>query len=174
MNCRRILMPLLMVLALGQALAQEQPDLDRLDEKFRAHLKTRMAGWTYKRGEPIEGSKGVLIQNWFYPNRGVRIAVTEMKSVEAARQALQLIVRDANGKPLQGLGDEAYIWGFEGSDLEVRRGRYVFDLNAGADVERDPDARTLTPAQKHTRQLAEVKRIIREFAKHAVDATDLP
>lgn len=174
MNCKRVLMPLLMVMALGQALAQEQPDLDRLDEKFRAHLKTRMVGWTYKRGEPIEGSKGVLIQNWFYPNRGVRIAVTEMKSVEAARQAMQLIVRDANGKPLQGFGDEAYIWGFEGSDLEVRRGRYVFDLNAGADVERDADARMLTPAQKHTRRQAEVKRIIREFAKHLVDAIDIP
>lgn len=174
MNLRLILMPLLMALALGQTLAQDQPDLDRLDEKFRAHLKTRMPGWTYKRGEPIEGSKGVLIQNWHYQNRGVRIAVKEMKSVEAARQAMQLIVRDAHAKPLQGFGDEAYVWGFEDSDLEVRRGRYVFDINAGADVARDPDARTLTRAQQHARQQAEVKRIIREFAKHLVNATDLP
>ncbi len=174
MNCRRILMPLLMVLALGPALAQDQPDLDRLDEKFRDHLKTKMPGWTYKRGEPIEGSRGVLIQNWSYPNRGVRIAVSSAKSAEEARQGMQILVKAVKTRPLEGFGDEAYIWGFEGSDLEVRRGRFIIDLNAGADVEGDPDARTLTPAQKHIRQQAEVKRIIREFAKHAVEAADLP
>jgi hypothetical protein len=174
MNCRLILLPLLMVLALGQALAQEQPDLDRLDEKFRAHLKTRMPGWTYKRGQPIEGSKGVLIQNWYYPNRGVRIAVSSAKSAEEARDEMQRFMREVKGQPLQGFGDDAFVWGFEGSDLEVRRGRFIIDLNAGADVASDPDARTLTRAQQHTRQQAEVKRIIREFAKHAVDATDLP
>src|SRR3977135_4271055 len=81
-----VILALALSLSAQITLAQQRPDLDRLDEKFRDHLKTRMPGWTYKRGQPIEGSKGVLIQNWYYQNRGVRIAVTEMKSVEAARQ----------------------------------------------------------------------------------------
>ncbi len=171
---RRLLVALFAVLVIGQATAQDQPDLDRLDEKFTRHLENKMPGWTHERVEPIQGSRGVLIQAWSSPNRKIRIAVSSAKSAEEARRGMQSFMREVKGQPLPGLGDDAFVWGYEGSDLEVRRGRYVFDLNAGADVERDPDARLLPPTQKHTRRQAEVKRIIREFAKHLVDAADIP
>ena len=174
MSYRRLLVALFAVLVIGQAAAQDQPDLDRLDEKFTRHLEKKMPGWTHERVEPIQGSRGVLIQAWSSPNRKIKIAVSSAKSAEEARQGMQSFMREVRGQPLPGFGDDAFVWGFEGSDLEVRRGRFIIDLNAGADVASDPDARTLTRAQQHTRQRAEVKRIIREFAKHAVDATDLP
>jgi hypothetical protein len=162
------------VLVIGQATAQDQLDLDRMDDKFTRHLEKKMPGWKHERVEPIQGSRGVLIQTWSSPNRKIKIAVSSAKSAEEAREEMQRFMIEVKGQPLPGLGDNAFVWGFEGSDLEVRRGRFIIDLNAGADVARDPDARMLTPAQQHARQQAEVKRIIREFAKHAVDATDLP
>ena len=174
MKYRKLFAAAFVVFFFSQAGAQHEPDLDRLDEKLVRHLEPKMPGWSHERIRPIEGSKGVLIQRWSSTNRSIRIAISAARSPQEARQAMQNMMRDVKGQPLTGFGDDAFVWGFEGSDLEIRRGRFIIDLNAGADVGSDPDARALTPAQRHDRELAEVKRIIRGFAKHLVDAVDLP
>lgn len=174
MNRQRCLFAVSLILMFGHAVAQDQLDLDALDGKLQRHLQPKMPGWQHHRIEPIQGSRGVLIQTWTTSNRGVRIAVTRAKSAAEAKERIQNFMREVKGEPLPGFGDDAFIWGFDGSDLEVRRGRYVFDLNAGADILRDPDARELTPPERKTREKSEVKRIIREFAKHVVDAVDSP
>jgi len=107
-------------------------------------------------------------------NRGVRIAVTCSKSAAEAKEHVQNFMKEVKGEPMAGFGDDAFLWGFEGSDLEVRRGQCVFDLNAGADVLHDADALTLTSSERRARQKSEVRRILTTFAKHAVDAMDAP
>ena len=159
---------------LGHAAAQDNLDVDALDEKLHRHLQTKMPGWKHERIEPIQGSKGVLIQNWTISNRGVRIAVTRAKTAAEAKARIENFMREVKGELLTGFGDDAFVWGFEESDLEVRRGRYIFDLNAGADVLSDPDASSITSAERHARAKAEVRRIIREFARHVLDAVDAP
>src|ERR1700738_198307 len=108
---RRLLVALFAVLVIGQATAQDQPDLDRLDEKFTRHLEKEMPGWTHERVEPIQGSRGVLIQAWSSPNRKIKIAVSSAKSAEEARQGMQSFMREVKGQPLPGLGDDAFVWG---------------------------------------------------------------
>ncbi len=168
------LFALLVLLSAAHAMAQSDLDLDALDQKLQSHLEKKMPGWEHRRIQPIEGSKAVLIQTWTIPNRGVKISITRSKSATEAKEHLQNFMREVKGEPLAGLGDEAFVWGFDGSDMEVRKGRYIFDLNAGANVMRDPDALGLTPAERSVREKAEVKRIIREFAKHVTDAIDVP
>jgi|SRR5881394_1178750 len=158
----------------GYASAQTDLDLDALDQKLQHQLETKMPGWEHRRIQPIEGSKGVLIQTWTMPNRGVRVVVSRAKSAAEAKESLERFMRQVKGQPLSGFGDGAFVWGFDGSDLELRKGRYIFELNAGANVMADSDALRLTPAQRHERQQSELKRIIREFAKHAADAIDDP
>ena len=76
-----------------------------------------MTGWTHKRVEPIKGSKGVLVETWSFPNKGVKVAVSTLKSAEEARRSLEGFVKDTKeAELLKGYGDEAYIWGYGGSD----------------------------------------------------------
>jgi hypothetical protein len=174
MSRQILLFIVVLLLMLGHASAQDKVDVDALDQKLQRHLQTKMPGWQYERIEPIQGSKGVLIQKWTTSNRGVRIVVTRSKTAAEAKAHIENFMKEVKGEPLRGFGDDAFVWGFEESDLEVRRGRYIFDLNAGADVLRDPDALSITSTERHARAKAEVRRIIREFAKHVVDAVDSP
>ena len=160
---------------MGQVVAQSDSDLDRLDEKLTHHLEKKMTGWTHKRIEPIKGSRGVLIQSWSHENRGVRIAVTQLKSAEEAKRAMQNFPQMAReAQPLTEVGDEAYLWGYDRRQLHFRRGKTIFDVEAGAEVDTDPDARTLTWGQRRAREKAEVTRLTREVAKHLIEAIDAP
>jgi hypothetical protein len=98
-----------------------------------------------------------------------------MKSAEEAKKAMQnfpTIVREA--QPLAGVGDEAYVWGYDRRLVHLRRGKTIFDVEAGAQVDSDSDARSLTWSQRRAREKAEGTRLTRELAKHLVDAIDIP
>lgn len=175
MKYRTVILVVLSGLFIAYATAQAQVDLDRLDEKLNHHLEKKLTGWSHKRIEPIQGSKGVLISVWSFQNRGVKIAVSTVKSADEARRSLQGFVKDTKeAQFLKGFGDEAYAWGFEGSDIVVRRGRYIIYINAGASVDEDPDARALSRSERRAREYSEMKRLTKEFAKYMVDAIDLP
>lgn len=155
------------------SVAQAQVDLDRLDEKLSRHVETKMPGWKSQRIDPIQGSKGVLILTWSLPNRVVKIAVSTNKSAEGARQSLQGFVRDTKeAEFLKGFGDEAYVWGYRGSNLVMRRGRIIIHISANADVDDDPDARALSEPERRAREYSEIRRLPKEFAKHLVSAID--
>jgi hypothetical protein len=168
------LLTITILLMAGQAIGQDESGMENLDHKIERHLHSKMPGWDYRSGEPIQGSKGVRIQTWTISNRGIRIAMTCSKSAAEAKEHIQNFMKEVKGEPLEGFGDNAFLWGFDGSDLEVRRGRCIFDLNAGADVLRDADASTLTPSERNARAKSEVRRILTTFAKHVVDAVDAP
>jgi hypothetical protein len=155
------------------SVAQAQVDLERLYERLSRHLETKMPGLKCQRIDPIQGSKGVLILTCSVPNRVVKIAVSTDKSAEGARQSVQGFVRDTKeAELLRGFGDEAYVWGYRGSDLVVRRGRTVIHINANAFVEDDPDARALSEPERRAREYSEIRRLPKEFAKHLVSAID--
>ena len=175
MSSRILIFAALCLLYLNYSQAQTQDDLDALDQKISHHVQTKMTGWTHKRVEPIKGSKGVLVETWSFPNKGVKVAVSTLKSAEEARRSLEGFVKDTKeAELLKGYGDEAYIWGYGGSDLVVRRGRYIVYINAGANVEADPDIRTLSHAERQARQNSEMRRLTKEFARHLINALDLP
>ena len=52
-----------LTLALAHAFAQNNAELNRLDEKLARHLEKKMPQWKHQRGEPIVGSDdSVLIR----------------------------------------------------------------------------------------------------------------
>jgi hypothetical protein len=172
---QRGLLLALFVGLLASSLNAQQPDLERLDQKLRNQLETKMPGWSYERGEPMQGSKGVLIQRWFTQNRSVSIKVVQMKSAQEAREVLQNFPGHTKGaKSLEDLGDQAYTWGYRSRQVVFRRGKNIIYVEAGATVDLDPDARSLTWSQRRAREEVEVKKLTGAFAKHLVDALDTP
>ena len=160
---------------LGQAAAQGDVDLDKLDQKVSEHLKARMPGWKVKRGEPIQGSNGVLIEFWAFPNRIVKISVGSVKSAKEAKDVVDRFVQyDRDKEELTGLGDRAYAWGYGLSNVVFARGKYIVHVSTYADVDSDPDARSLTERERGERERLEMRRLSKEFARHMLSAIDLP
>ena len=175
MISRILIAAALSVLFLSHAVGQDQPDLDRLDEKFRHQLEGRLPGWKHERGEAMQGSTNVLIQYWSFENRRIKIAIIPQKSAQEAREKMQLVAKDMrDAKELKGFGDEAYSWGYAESNVVLRRGRFAVFVSTYAEVESDPDARMLSRPERGERERSEMKRLSKEFAKHMANAIDAP
>lgn len=157
------------------ALAQDKSELDRLEDKISHHIETKMPGWRHIRSEPIEGSKNVLVEFWSFSNRVVKVSIVPQKSAQEAREKMQVFARDTKeAEEVKGFGDEAYAWGYAGSNLFFRRGRVAVFVSTVADVDEDADVRGLSPLEKNARMKSEMKRLSREFAKHVATAIDIP
>lgn len=166
---------LLGMISAVQAAAQGQLDLDGLDNKLSRHLETKMPGWNHRRGKPITGSVNVLEETWSFPNRNIKVSIVPHDSPAEARAAIREGVKyERQKEALKGLGDEAYAWGYQLANVVFTRGRFNVYVSAGADVFGDSDGRTLSESERHSRQYSEMRRLSREFAKHLVDAMDLP
>jgi hypothetical protein len=175
MRSRILIAVALLTLLFSQAVGQDQPDLDRLDEKFTHHLESRLPGWKHERGEAMQGSTNVLIQYWSFENRRVKLAIIPQKSAQEAREKMQLVAKDMrDAKELKGFGDEAYSWGYAESNVVFRRGRFTIYVSTYAEVDSDPDARMMSRAQRGERERSEMKRLSKEFAKHMTSAVDAP
>ena len=95
------------------------------------------------------------------------------QSADKAKEAFRSFIKSTSGEELRGFGDEAYMWGWDDSDIVLRRGRYLIYVNTWAVVEDDADARSLTEPQLRSRQKSEQQRIGKEFARQLLDV-ELP
>ncbi len=165
---------LLAVLA-STATAQNDAELDRLNGRVIQHLESKMAGWTHRQVDPIQGSKGMIIHHWQNSHRVVTISIVRYDSADRAVAAMQPFIKyERQKEELQGFGADAYAWGYGLASIVFRRGRFLFYVETYAAVESDPDAQTLTALEKGTRERSEMKRLSLEFAKHMVTAIDQP
>jgi hypothetical protein len=161
-------------LLIVQGVAQDQAELEKLDDKLNRHVATKMPGWNHKRGEPIQGSKNVLIERWGTSNRVVTVSIVPHKSASEAREALIDFVKyDRDKEELIGLGDQAVAWGYGLSNIVLRRGRFNVYVSSYAELDSDPEARSLTEREKGERESIEMRRLSREFAKLMADAMNL-
>ena len=172
---RVIIMALLLgMISAVQAVAQAPVDLDRLDDKLIRHVESEMPGWKHKRGEPIPGSKNVLIEFWSFSNRVVKISIVPYGSAQEAREVLQRFKKyNIQKEELTGLGDDAYGSGYGFSNVTFTKGKFIMYVSTYAEVDSDPDARMLSQVERGNRERAEMRRLSREFAKHLADAMDL-
>jgi hypothetical protein len=155
--------------------AQDNPELDKLHDKVSRRLESQMVGWTHKRGEPIQGSKNVLVEYWSLSNRVVKISIFPQKSAQAVREKMQSFVRiTPEAQELKGFGDEAYSWGYEGTNVVFRRGKAAVFVSTVAEVDADPDIQGLSKAERSERMKSEMRRLSQEFAKHVAAAIDSP
>src|SRR5215831_18843923 len=151
------------------AVGQSPADLVNLHEKLKSRFHQVMPGWEGRRGEPIQGDKNVLVEFWTDStrNRIVKISIVPRASVEEARNAIEEFVKyDREKEQLQGLGDDAYAWGYGLSNVVFRRGKLTVFVSTTADVEADSDARMLSQEQKGARMKSEMNRLSRDIAKH--------
>ena len=163
----------LFTLLIGQIVAQGGSDLDKLDEMFSRYFEKVMPAWKHERVEPIVKTENVLIQFWSFSNRKVKISIIPRKSTEEARDVLHRYAKyESKKEQLTDVGDEAYASGYGFSDVAFRRGRLTIYVRATADVDSDPDARTLSQSERFEREKSEMRRLSREFARHAVKAID--
>ncbi|HMG76140.1 MAG TPA: hypothetical protein VK582_21745 [Pyrinomonadaceae bacterium] len=74
------------------ATAQAQTDSDefvRIRKSLKDKITKEMPGWTHRSIEPIEGSQGVIIQQWESGNIVVKIALTRYTNQAGAAHALK-------------------------------------------------------------------------------------
>jgi hypothetical protein len=184
---------LLMVLV-GQSVAQGQSELDQLAGKIKSIVEAAEPGWKCERGQPFmapgqtEPPPHLLIEvcdlramvRGPYPTpsemvvRHVVIHATAGSEENARRSVHDTIVDSRNNwrhyQPLKDLGDEAYTYGINNADILVRSGRFVFDVNTVVAVERDPDGYTLNLHDRGAREKSEQLRITPLFAQHVLAA----
>jgi hypothetical protein len=172
MMLNRLLALVLMVIAVPVSATQDKFDLDKLNEKFVRHFEKVLPGWQHKRVEPVDKDENVLIQFWSFGNRKIKVSVLPRSSTAEARDALKSFVgSDPTRESLQ-VGDESYAWGYGSGSVALRKGRLSIYIAAFADIDSDTDASSLSQEQRFEREKAEIRRLSREFAKHAVDAVD--
>lgn len=165
----------LSVLLFGHTFAQDQADLDRLDQKFTQYFERILPGWRHERVEPVMKTENVLIEFWSFSNRKVKIAVIRHKSADEAREVLQRHAKyTLNREELSDLGDEAHAGGYGSGDVAFRKGNLTIYISTTADVDSDADARVLSQSERFEREKSEMRRLSREFAKHAATAIDQP
>jgi len=170
-----IVATILAIVFIGRVKAQEQEDLAKVADKVSHQLQIKMPGWKHKHGEPMLGSKNVIEDFWSIPNRIVKISILPHKSANEARERLRAFVQyDREKEELNGLGDEAYTWGYGLSNIAFRRGRFTIYVGTTANVDGDADARMLSEKERGERERLEMRRLSREFTKHASNAIDLP
>ena len=165
----------LLGLLVASGVAQDQAELEKIDDKLSRHLAAQMPGWKHKRGEPVEGSSNVVIERWGTSNRAVTISIVPHKTANEAREALINFVKyDRDKQEIDGLGDQAVAWGYGLSNIVLRKGRFNIFVSSYAEVSSEPDARLLAGPEKGERDRLEVGRLSREFARHIMKALDAP
>jgi hypothetical protein len=175
MKLRLLASLFLLTFFLAQVHAQNDAELDSVRNKIGSHIQSKMPGWRHRPSEPIQGSKGVLVDYWVSTNRIVKISVVRYASPQEAKALLQqFMMYESQKQELKGLGEAAYAWGYGLSKVVFLRGKFLVYLSTYAEVDSDPDARSLSPSARGERERSEMKRLSQEFAKHMVTAVDQP
>ena len=60
------------------------------------------------------------------------------------------------------------------ANVVFTRGKFVVYVEAGANIDADPEARKLTILERSDREKTEVQRLSKEFAHYTVSALDAP
>jgi hypothetical protein len=153
--------------------AQEKTEASRVDEQIVSYLTSELSGWRHNPVEPLGPTTTVVTQQWCVTNRNVMLAIAIRKSVEDAKQEFRnyrQFRRDS--EHLTGHGDEAYVPERNGSQIVLRKGRFVVYISIVTFVESDWDAQKLSKEEIETRRKTETDRILREFAR-LLSALDL-
>lgn len=136
----------LFILLLFNVSAPAQHESDKLTglaRAWRERISKALPGWTVRTIEPIQGSKGVFIEQWESADVTMKIALTEYERPQDAALAMndfknQLKTQEeatrARGNrdfellkaELSTLGNGGLVWDIQGSEATAfRKGRYL-------------------------------------------------
>jgi hypothetical protein len=109
-------------------------DLDAISQVIEQAVNVKMPGWKHRRGEPIGGSKGVLVESYSSKDATIKLSVIPYaSSEEAASRMKDFAAKGDVSEKLSDLGDEGCAWGYRGSKFAFRRR----NLNIFVSIEAD-------------------------------------
>jgi hypothetical protein len=138
---------LLLVLCATAPAQGNSDESARIRKLLREKIGKEMPGWTHRSIEPIEGSQGVIIQQWESGNIVVKIALTRYLTPAQAARSLQEFksqlrveeqARTKRGgkefhlikEDLSTLGDEGFVVDDRGSEsVAFRRGEFIVNIS---------------------------------------------
>ena len=145
---RSLMICLALIVFVGTIQAQSgAEELAQLKDSLKAKVSEEMKGWTYHSVEPIQGSQGVIIQQWRLNDIIVNVAVVRYDKDAKAEHAFQQvkshlrIQEDASGKDgrkkirlikedSMPLGDEGFVSDVRGSEaVTFRKGKFIISVS---------------------------------------------
>ncbi|HEY9404411.1 MAG TPA: hypothetical protein VIQ24_17265 [Pyrinomonadaceae bacterium] len=175
----RVIMSVLALLLLATeppSHAQKQfTNLDRVAEAIERDIQDKMPDWTHKTVPPATvdentASDKVIIQQWTFGRKNVRVAVLQHQSEAEATSVLRQFAADKkSSNSLNGLGDEAYLWGLRNS-IAFRQGNLTIYMSAVVS-EKLNDAEAVRNPAEAMRKAAQAEhdeetKVTRGFAQH--------
>lgn len=140
---------LLLGVCFAQALAQARQDLVVPDKEGPQPFREKMPAWKHRRVEPFMNTPNDLIEVWTARDKGVKIRIVSYKSAQEAREVIRGFLKyEKDKEELNGLGDEADSWGVRRANVVLARGRFIVYIEAGADIDADPQARRLSALER--------------------------
>jgi hypothetical protein len=137
---------LLMLFSPGHAQSGSN-ELTQLGESVKQEISKNMHGWAYRSVQPIQGSDGVILQQWQLNDIIVRVAITSYGDATKAQLAFKQgedrlkveeeATRKNRGKAvrlikekLPSLGDDGFVWDIRGSEaVAFRKGKFIVEVN---------------------------------------------
>lgn len=145
---RPLMICVAVIVLLGAVQAQsDSDDLAPVKESLKQKVSKKMEGWTYRSVEPIQGSRGVIIQQWRLNDIIVSVAVIRYEKEAQAESAFkyakaQLRIEEqatskSRSKPirlikedLMALGDEGFVSDIRGSEaVAFRKGKFIVNVS---------------------------------------------
>lgn len=103
----------------------------RVDEAFDQNLK----GWTRESVVPFDGSSNVIVENWKFYDRRVRVSIGLLPADSKADYWLADFLRhDTRAKKVEGIGDAAASWRYSDSVITFHRGRFGVSVSSDVDL----------------------------------------
>ncbi len=98
------------------------PEMVAIGEKLSRAFEQNLKGWKREQVTPFDPRENVIVEVWNRPDRRAKISIVPSASVDRASQALAQFARhDSTGRKFEGIGDEAFTWGY-GSEVAFRHG----------------------------------------------------
>ena len=112
--------------------AQDIPaPVAKVIEDLECKMQKSMPDWTREPVEPILKSERVVISVWTNCGRRVKVSINYLQSEAEAIEGIRRFATQAGVKRIEGLGDEAYAWGYSDA-IGMRKGNLVFSISTVA------------------------------------------
>ncbi len=144
-------------------------DLQRLAERIERRIEQNHPDWRLERIIPIVPSENVIIDQWQFGDKAIRMSVVPHRSASEAREAIQDFARYMRGfEEVRDLGEGGYWFGANGADLTFIKGRITVYVTIATGL--DADLRFAQTREADSR--SEKRILVRGFADHVAGELD--
>lgn len=141
-----VLLFLMCPVLMAQGRSQERSTrIQKLTDDIARAVERKKPGWKHTTVTPIEGSEGVVIDQWSSGRQTVRVTIVTYANSEEASAAMRRMVAAGERihERLLDLGDEGYVWGthpsivFRRGDLLIYISSITYDPNLDNNLNRE-------------------------------------